>query len=469
MSTNRDISQKLATAPVGKLMLSLAIPSIIAQVVNLLYNIVDRIYIGHMDAVGTTALTGVGLCFPVICLISAFTMLIAQGGAPRAAIFMGKGDIESAEKILGGCFSTLIILSGVLTAVFTITAEKLLWFFGASAETISYSLEYINIYILGSFFVMIALGLNLFISTQGFTFFSMATVLIGAVINIILDPIFIFVFDMGVKGAATATIISQAVSAAWTIIFLTGKKTKLKIKLTFMKPEMKLLLPCLGLGLAPFVMQSTEAVINIAFNSSLQNFGGDIAVGTMTVAATILQIIWLPAQGIGMGAQPIISYNYGAKNPERCIKACKTMLLASGLYLFTLWLIVQLFPKAIMGIFNDDPALLDNSGLIRVYIGAMGFFFIQMTVQQGLVSIGKAKASLFIACLRKLILLVPLIYILPRFFEDKVFAVFLAEPVSDTISITVSAVIFILVFGREMKKLRSETTENIDNTKKRLL
>lgn len=458
MANNTDISNRLATAPVGKLMLSLAVPSVIAQVVNLLYNIVDRIYIGHMDEVGTTALTGVGLCFPVICLIGAFTMLIAQGGAPRAAIFMGKGDNKSAEKILGSCFTTLLIMSAVLTAVFLLTGEKLLWMFGASQETIVYSMDYIKIYITGSVFVMIALGLNLFISTQGFTLFSMATVLIGAGLNILLDPLFIFVFDLGVKGAAAATVISQAVSAIWTVLFLTGKKTKLKLSLSVMKPDMKLLLPCLALGLAPFVMQSTEAVINIAFNSSLQKYGGDIAVGTMTVAATIMQIIWMPAQGIGMGAQPIISYNYGAKNPDRCIKACNAMLAASGIYLLTCWVTVQLFPKVIMGIFNDAPLLLANSDLIRVYVGATGFFFIQMTAQQGLVSIGKAKASLFIACLRKLILLVPLIYILPNFFENKVFAVFLAEPVSDTISIIVSATIFIFVFGGEMKKLKKEKT-----------
>lgn len=458
MAEKTDISQKLASAPVGKLMLSLAVPAVIGQVVNLLYNIVDRIYIGHMEETGTVAMTGLGLCFPIICLISAFTMLIAQGGAPRAAIFMGKGDNRSAEKILGNSFSALLILSVVLTAVFLIFAKDFLYFFGASDDTVGYALGYINIYLSGSVFVMIALGLNLFISTQGYTLISMATVLIGAGLNIILDPLFIFVLDMGVEGAATATVISQAVSAVWTLIFLTGKKTKLKLNFKSMKSEPKLILPCLALGLAPFIMQSTEAVINMAFNSSLQKYGGDIAVGTMTVATTVMQIIWMPAQGIGMGAQPIISFNYGAKNPDRCIKACKAMLIASGAYLLTFWSIVQLFPKVIMSIFNDNPLLLENSDYIRLYTGAIGFFFIQMTVQQGLVSIGKAKASLFIACLRKLILLVPLIYILPNFFENKVFAVFLAEPVSDTISIIVSVIVFIFVFGGEMKKIKKEAS-----------
>ncbi len=461
MTENTDITKKLASAPVGKLMLSLAVPSVIAQIVNLLYNIVDRIYIGHMDDVGAAALTGVGLTFPIICLIGAFTMLIAQGAAPRAAIFMGKKDNQSAERILGSSFSALLAMSVVLTAVFLFSAKTLLMKFGASENTIGYALEYINTYITGSVFVMISMGLNLFISTQGFTIFSMATVLIGAGLNIVLDPLFIFVFDMGVKGAAVATVISQAVSALWTILFLTGKKTKLKLTLRNMKPDIKILLPCLALGLAPFIMQSTEAVINIAFNSSLYEYGQDIAVGTMTVATTVMQILWLPAQGIGMGAQPIISYNYGAGNADRCIKACKVMLLATGVYLLSLWSIVQLFPEKMISIFNDDPALLRNADLLRVYTGATGFFFIQITVQQGLVSIGKAKASLFIACLRKVILLVPLIYILPNFFSDKVFAVFLAEPVSDTISIISCAVIFIFVFGGEMKKLR-ENKPDID-------
>ena len=460
MTNRNDITGKLASAPVPKLLISLAIPSVIAQIVNLLYNIVDRIYIGHLDSADSTALTGVGLSFPIICLIGAFTMLIAQGGAPRAAIFMGKGDNKSAQKILGSCFSALILMSVVLTAVFLVFSEKLLWMFGASDVTIGYVLDYTSIYTLGSIFVMISMGLNLFISTQGFTLFSMATVLIGAGLNIVLDPLFIFVFDMGVRGAAIATVISQGVSALWTILFLTGKKTKLKLTFYDMKPDMKLLLPCLGLGLAPFVMQSTEAVINIAFNSSLQNYGGDIAVGTMTVAATIMQIMWMPAQGIGMGAQPIISFNYGAKNPERCIKAIKTMIILTGIYFITLWLTVQLFPGAFMGIFTDDAMLLGNYNLVRIYVGAMGFFFLQTTAQQGLVAIGKAKASLFIACLRKLILLVPLIYILPRFFENKVFAVFLAEPVSDAISIITASVIFILVFGGEMKKLKKEAVKS---------
>lgn len=461
MKETTDVSERLATAPVGKLMFKLAVPTVIAQFVNLLYNIVDRIYIGHMPEVGTTALTAVGLCFPIIYLVMAFTALIAQGGAPRAAIYMGRNDNKSAEKILGSCFTSLLVISAILTVVFSIFAEDLLWLFGASEATIGYSMEYLRVYIIGSVFVMLALGLNLFISTQGFTTISMLTVLIGAILNIVLDPIFIFALHMGVKGAAYATVISQAVSAIWTIVFLAGKKSKLKLTFKNMVPDMKLLLPCLALGLAPFIMQATEAVINVAFNSSLQKFGGDIAVGTMTVASTVMQMIWLPAQGIGMGAQPIISYNYGAGNADRCKQAIKSLLIASGVYLFTFWAVVELTPATFIKIFNNSPELIANANYLRIYIALMGLFFIQMTVQQGLISIGKAKASLFIACLRKLILLVPLIYILPIFFENKVFAVFLAEPVSDTISIIVSAIVFAVVFGKAMKEL--ENKPDIEN------
>ena len=447
----------MATAPVWSLIIKLSIPAILAQIVNLLYNIVDRIYIGNMDGVGTAAITGVGVCFPVITLISAFTMLVAQGGAPRAAIEMGKGDIEKAEKILGNCFSLLIALSVVLTVCFLAFGEKLLWRFGASSETIIYALPYMRIYASGSIFVMISLGLNMFITTQGFTKISMATVIIGAICNIILDPIFIFVFKMGVSGAAWATIISQAVSATWVIAFLFGKKTKIKVKKEYLLPSFKILAPILALGISPFVMNSTEAVINIAFNSSLQKYGGDLAVGAMTICTTIFQLAWVPAQGIGQGAQPIISYNYGAKNLDRVKQAFKAFLIICFTYVFAFGMTIELFPKFFIGIFNDNAQLVDiTSWAIRIYGCAMVFFGIQMAVQQTFIALGKAKASLFIACLRKVILLIPLIYILPNFFENKVFAVFLAEPVSDTISIVTASVVFFFVFRKEMQGAKAE-------------
>ena len=460
MDKKTDISNQLANAPVWSLIVKLSIPAILAQIVNLLYNLVDRIYIGHMEDVGTMAITGVGLCFPVLSLISAFTMLVAQGGAPRAAIEMGKGEIKNAEKILGNCFSLLVVLSIILTTVFLVFGEKFLMLFGASESTIIYALPYLKIYVAGSVFVMVSLGLNMFITTQGFTKISMATVLIGAICNIILDPIFIFVLDMGVQGAALATIISQAISAVWVLSFLTGQKTKLRIKKENLLPNGKILAPVLALGISPFVMNATEAVINVAFNSSLQKYGGDIAVGAMTICATILQMAWVPAQGIGQGAQPIISYNYGARNGDRVKQAFKAFLIMCFTYVFVFGMSIELFPQFFISIFNDNPELVETTTwAIRLYSSAMVFFGIQMAVQQTFIALGKAKASLFIACLRKVILLVPLIYILPNFFEDKVFAVFLAEPVSDAISIITASIVFFFVFRKEMKKLSVENSK----------
>ena len=452
-----DISGQLATAPVWKLIIKLSIPAILAQIVNLLYNVVDRIYIGHMEEVGTAALTGVGLCNPIIVLISAFTMLVAQGGAPRAAIQMGKGDIKNAEKILGNCFSLLIVFAVLLTVAFLTFGEKLLMAFGASEDTIIYALPYMQIYVAGSVFVMISLGLNMFITTQGFTKISMATVLIGAICNIVLDPIFIFAFKMGVRGAAIATIISQCISAVWVLLFLFGKKTKLRIRKENLLPKAKTILPVLALGISPFIMNATEAVINISFNSSLQKYGGDIAVGAMTICATVFQMAWVPAQGIGQGAQPIISYNYGAKNAGRVKQAFKAFLIICFTYIFVFGALVELFPQFFISIFNDNPALVETAvWSIRLYGCALAFFGIQMAIQQTFIALGKAKASLFIACLRKVILLVPLIYILPNFFENKVFAVFLAEPVSDAISIITASIVFFFAFRKEMKQMETE-------------
>lgn len=451
---NHGMSEQLGTAPVGKLLLKLAAPTVVAQLVNLLYNIVDRIYIGHMPQVGALALTGIGLCFPVVYLIGAFTMLIAQGGAPRAAIAMGEGDNDRAEQIMGGCFTCLVAIAVALTALFWLFGEQLLWIFGCSEETIVYALPYMRIYSSGSLFVMMALGMNMFVTTQGFATVSMRTVLIGAISNIILDPIFIYGLDMGVEGAALATVISQAISGIWVVRFLTGGKTTLRLKRNTLRPSWRLMAPVLALGVSPFVMQSTEALLNISFNSSLQRYGGDVAVGAMTVASTIMQIVWIPAQGLGQGAQPIISYNYGARNAQRVKEAFFMLLKVSCAFMLTFWLLVQLFPRFFISIFNNDPQLVDTTvWALRVYTAVLGLFGIQMSVQQTFTAIGKAKASLFIACLRKVILLIPLIFILPIFFENKVLAVFLAEPVSDFISVTASAVTFYFVFRPAMAEL----------------
>lgn len=454
---NHSMSEELGTAPVGKLLLKLAAPTVVAQLVNLLYNIVDRIYIGHMPQVGALALTGIGLCFPVVYLISAFTMLIAQGGAPRAAIAMGEGDNDRAEQIMGGCFTCLVAVAVALTVLFWLFGEQLLWIFGCSEETIVYALPYMRIYSSGSLFVMMALGMNMFVTTQGFATVSMRTVLIGAVCNIILDPIFIYGLDMGVEGAALATVISQAVSGIWVVRFLTGAKTALRLKKSTLRPSWTLMAPVLALGVSPFVMQSTEALLNISFNSSLQRYGGDVAVGAMTVASTVMQMVWIPVQGLGQGAQPIISYNYGARNAKRVKDAFFALLKAGCVFMFTFWLLVQLFPRFFISIFNNDPQLVDTTvWALRVYTAVLGLFGIQMSVQQTFTAIGKAKASLFIACLRKVILLIPLIFILPFFFENKVLAVFLAEPVSDFISVAASAVTFYFVFRPAMAELEKE-------------
>ena len=449
-----NVSNELAAAPVGKLLFKLAVPTVIAQLVNLLYNIVDRIYIGHMPGTGSSALTGIGLCFPIIYLISAFSALIGQGGAPRAAICMGQNKTTEANRILNNCFVVLIIEAVVLSVFFWIFGEPLLWLFGCSEQTIVYALPYMQIYVSGSIFVMLALGLNLFITTQGFTRFSMTSVLIGAGANIILDPIFIYGLHMGVRGAALATIISQGLSCIWILRFLTGKKTRLRLKESDMHLEKRIVIPCLGLGLGPFVMQATDALLNIAFNSSLQHYGGDIAVGCMTISSTIQQMVWIPVQGIGQGAQPIISYNYGAGNAKRIRQTFKCMLAVSMTALTVFWLFVQLSPTTFIRIFSNSEEIIATAGwTLRVYMAVFCMFSIQMSVQQTFTALGKAKASLFIACLRKIILLIPLIFILPHFFDNKVFAVFLAEPVSDTISITASIITFRIVFKKAMQSI----------------
>ena len=459
-SPQKDVSEQLASAPVTPLLLRLAIPTILAQLVNLLYNIVDRIYIGHMPVVGDIALTGVGLCFPVIYLLSAFAALLGQGGAPRAAIAMGRGDNDEAERILGTCFTSLIVTALLLTAAFQLWGEELLWLFGASEDTIGYALPYMRVYAAGSLFVMLALGMNLFITTQGYTTFSMITVVIGAVLNIVLDPVFIYAFDMGVAGAAWATILSQAVSAAFAVAFFFGKRTKLRLKKAYLLPKPRILGPVLALGFAPFVMQATEALVNVAFNSSLQAYGGDIPMGCMTVSSTIMQMFWLPSQGIGQGAQPIISYNFGAGNIERVRKAFMTMLVVSIIFIGAGWLAVMLFPGFFIRIFNDSPALMEmGSWTLRVYLAAFFLMALQMSIQQVFVSVGRAKSAVVVASVRKLVLLVPLIYILPHFFEDKVFAVFLAEPVSDFFSVLTATILFLatmrgMLWGK--KKERSQ-------------
>lgn len=442
-------TNKLGTENIGKLLLSLAIPSITAQIVNMLYNIVDRIYIGHMPEVGPAALTGVGITMPVIMTIAAFSSLVGMGGAPRAAIKMGEKNHEDAEKILGNCFSMLLLISMTLTVVFLAFGEKLLWMFGASKDTISFGLEYLNIYVIGTIFVQLTLGLNSFISTQGYAKYSMLTVIIGAVTNIVLDPIFIFKFGMGVKGAALATVLSQALSSLWVMKFLTGPKTSLKIRKSNLKIKKSIIIPVMLLGVSPFIMQSTESLLNIAFNSSLQKYGGDLAVGSMTILSSLMQMIHLPLVGLTQGAQPITSYNYGAKNNKRVKATFKLLIKCAFIYTTTAWLLMMIFPGTFVSLFTSDPALKEYSvWAARIYMATAFVMAAQNACQQTFVALGQSRVSMFLALLRKIILLIPLIYILPHFFENKVFAVFLAEPVSDFIAATVTFITFMLQINK---------------------
>lgn len=449
---NQSKENELGTKPVGRLLYNLALPAITAQIVNVLYNMVDRMYIGHIPEIGAVALTGVGVTLPVIMLISAFATLASMGGAPRASIMMGRGKKEEAERILGSCTTALVLTAVILTAAILLFGRQLLLMFGASEVTIGYAWEYLSIYAIGTASVQIALGLNAFITAQGFSKISMLTVLLGAVCNIVLDPIFIFVFDMGVRGAAWATIVSQTVSAVWVLRFLVGKKTSLKIRREYLPIHAKIYLPCVALGLAPFIMQSTESALSVCFNSSLLNYGGDMAVGAMTILSSVMQFSMLPLQGLTQGAQPIISFNYGADNKHRVKKCFKLLLISSVIFSGTVWALVMLFPQIFAAMFTSDAALTEITvHALRIYMAVSGIFGIQIACQQTFIAVGNAKASVFLALLRKVILLIPLIFILPAFLPNKVDAVFLAEPVADFIAVSVTAAMFFRYFRRYLR------------------
>ncbi len=446
----------LGTAPIHKLLFTLALPTIAAQIINMLYNIVDRIYIGHMPQNGDLALTGVGVCMPIILIVSAFAAFISAGGAPRASIFMGKGDNDSAEKTMGSCFTLQIIFSVVLTAVLMLFHRPLLLTFGASLNTIAFASDYMKIYALGTIFVQLTLGMNAYITAQGFAKQGMLTVLIGAVSNIILDPVFIFLFDMGVKGAALATIISQGLSCVWTVAFLSSKSSVLKLKKENLRLNFRLITPCLALGLAPFIMQSSESIIQACFNSSLLLYGGDIAVGAMTILTSVMQFAMMPLQGLAQGSQPIISYNYGAKNSDRVKHTFFLLLISSLVYSTALWACIMIFPKAFAGIFTTDPTLLNFAQkALRIYCAVLCVFGIQIACQMTFVSLGNAKSSIIVAVMRKFVLLIPLIYILPQLMKDKTMAVYTAEPVADILAVTFTAVLFFFQFRKVIEEINS--------------
>ena len=461
MNEDKDF---LGKEPVGKLLLKLALPTVTAQIINMLYNIVDRIYIGHIPEIGEAALAGVGVCMPLIMIVTAFSAFAAYGGAPRASIYMGQGDHDSAEKTLGNCFAVQFIISVLLTAALLLWNRDFLMAFGASDKTIGYGVEYMNIYAIGTIFVQMTLGMNAFITAQGFARTGMFSVLIGAVANIVLDPIFIFGFNMGVAGAAWATIISQAMSCAWVLLFLCGKKTHLRLRVKYMRLSRKIVLPSLALGLSSFIMQASESVISICFNSSLQSYGGDIAVGAMTILTSVMQFAMLPLQGLGQGAQPIISYNYGARNPERVKAAFKLLLKSSLVYSTLLWALVMLFPQAFAAMFTSSETLMTfTQKALRIYMACLLLFGIQIACQMTFTSLGNAKASILVAVMRKFILLIPLIYIMPLLFSaDKTTAVYMAEPVADFIAVTFTAIFFTFQFKKALKGIsgKRETPEN---------
>lgn len=440
-------AQKLGNTPLKKLFLIMAIPSVLAQLINVLYNIVDRIYIGHIKEVGSLALTGVGVTFPIIMVVSAFSAFAGQGGAPLASIELGAKNYKKSEKILGNSTGLLIIFSIVLTIFFQIFKTPLLYAFGASDNVIKYAQDYVGLYLYGTIFVMLSLGLNTFISGQGNAKVAMLSVLIGAITNIVLDPIFIFVFGMGVKGAALATVISQALSAMWVLFFLLSDKSVIKIKFENLFFEKDILKKTGALGISPFIMQSTESLVLLTLNSGLQKYGGDIYVGSMSILISVLQLITVPVNGITQGIQPVISYNFGAGNRKRVLQTFKGMLGVCLIVTIIMGGIGVIFPQLYVGIFTDSKELYElTSKFMPIFVLGMVIFGIQQAIQGTFLALGQAKYSIFIALLRKVILLVPLAIILPIFIGVE--GIYYAEPIADIGSVTIATITFLLTYKR---------------------
>ena len=447
----------LGRDPIGRLLLRLAIPTVTAQLVNALYNIVDRIYIGHIPGEGDLALTGLGVCFPVIMFVSAISALVGMGGGSRAVVRMGEGRLDQANAILGSCSALLVLLGAAAAVFFLAVQEPMLYLFGATEETIGYAMDYLTIYLLGSVFVELSLGLNYFITAQGFSTMGMATVLIGAVVNIVLDPVFIFGFHMGVRGAALATITAQGVSALWVVAFLVGKRTRLRIQRRYLRPSWRVMAPVLALGVSPFIMNATESLINIAFNASLKAYGGNPAVGAMTICSSVMQVFYLLLQGLAQGAQPIIGFNYGAGSLDRVKKAFRLLFASALAFSTAAWALLELFPGVFVALFNNKPELVEVAvWSLRAYAGGLFMLGVQNACQQTFLALGQSRVSLFLALLRKIILLIPLILILPRFLENQVLAVFLAEPAADILAASVTGALFFRRFPRILEQRRQE-------------
>ncbi|WP_296032953.1 MATE family efflux transporter [Dorea sp.] len=442
--------ERLGTEPLGRLMFSLAVPSVAAQLINVLYNIVDRIYIGHIPEYGDVALTGVGVTFPILTMISAFSAFAGMGGAPLASIQLGKQNKQKAEQILGNSAGLLVLCAVILTVFFSVFKTPILYAFGASDATITYARDYITIYLIGTIFVQLALGLNAYISGQGEAKIAMFSVLIGAVLNICLDPVFIFLFHLGVRGAALATIISQAVSAAWVVRFLTSEKSVMRLTFKNMHLNGATIKMIAGLGISPFIMQSTESLVTITLNTGLQKYGGDLYVGSMSILMSIMQLITIPVQGITQGIQPVISYNYGAGNIDRVKATLKRMILVCLSGTLVLAGVAIFFPEVYTGLFTNNKELLElTCKVMPVYFLGISIFGIQCACQTSFISLGQAKVSLFIALLRKIILLIPLAVILPKFMG--VMGIYRAEPVADTISVLTTSVVFVITMKKVLR------------------
>ena len=443
--------ERLGSGPLGPLIFEMVIPAVIAQLVNVLYSIVDRIYIGHMEGVGREALTGVGVCFPILMLISAFSAFAGMGGAPRAAISLGRGEHKMAERILGNAVLMLFGFSLILTVFFSVYKKPLLMAFGASSNTIGYSLDYLDIYLLGTIFVQFSLGLNMFITCQGQAKISMISVMLGAGSNIILDPFFIFGLGMGVRGAALATIISQALSCIWILSFLCSSRSSIRIRMENLVPDRKILGSIAALGIAPFVMQSTESLVTIVLNSGLQRYGGDLYVGTITIMQSVMQLIIVPLQGVQQGTQPVISYNFGAGNKERIKKTMyySFSMIFSGTLLSCL--ATCIFPEFFASFFTTDQELIALVGKVMpVFMGGIWMFGIQLVCQSAFMGMGQAGISLFLALLRKIFLLIPLALVLPKYFG--VYGIYYAEPIADILAPAITGILFLSLFSKIIEK-----------------
>ena len=433
----------LAAMPVPKAFFKLAVPAVAAQLINILYNLVDKMFIGHIPEVGKQALAGVGVTTPVILAISAFAALVSMGGAPKASIFLGKGENEQAERVIGSCTWMLLLLSLLLTGVMLAFGRPILLLFGASADTISFAADYMNIYCLGTVFTQLTLGLNAFITAQGKTLVSMGNVAVGALTNIALDAVFINGFGMGVKGAALATVIAQGVSTCFVIRYLCMGKSILRLRLRNIRFDGKLLWPCILLGTSPALMQLTENLVAISFNTSLQTYGGDMAVASMSILNSVMQFVMLLLPGLVQGAQPLLSYNLGAKNIPRVKKTFRLLLACCVSGSFLIWLLCMTAPGAVASIFTNDAALIEyTKWSMRLYLTMLLIYGVQVACQYSFVALDQAPKAIFLTIWRKIILLIPLIFLLPHLWPDAVTGVYLAEPIADTIAVCTTAPMF---------------------------